>query len=99
MLGLKLRKPSTMSDNKNLRCITYLSPDIPVEVFETFLHYLEEVTGLDSYLIYESRTKGPPEGKVDPFTSDEVDIGKVLSSLVLNKFQNNTCCLFYNLIS
>ena len=66
-----------MSDvKKNLRLITYLSPCIPVEVFETVAHYLEEVTGLDSSLIYESRYLGPPGDKTDPFTADDVDIGR-----------------------
>lgn len=64
-----------MSGMKKLRFITYLCPDIPVEVFEIFQQYLEEVTGCESYLIYESRSTGPQKDKTDPFTSDEVDIG------------------------
>jgi len=74
---IKQIHPFTMSNNRKLRCITYLSPDIPVETFETFVQYVEELTGCESYLIYESRSKGPSEDKVDPFTSDEVDIGKL----------------------
>lgn len=63
-----------MSEKKKLRFVTYLSPGIPVEVFETYVSYIEELTGCDSYLIYESRLTGPPPDKVDPFTADEVDI-------------------------
>lgn len=80
-----------MSNNKKLRCITYLSPDIPVETFEAFVQYIEQVTGCETYLIYESRSKGPPEDKVDPFTSDEVDIGKVETGSLLT--DNAVLCL------
>lgn len=66
--------------NKKLRLMTYLSPGIPVEVFETLMRYLEEVTGQDAYLIYESRWSGPPADKTDPFTADEVDIGTCINS-------------------
>lgn len=55
--------------------ITYLCPGIPVEMFETVMQYLEEVTGRETYLIYESRWTGPPRERTDPFTADEVDIG------------------------
>lgn len=68
------------TESKKLRLITYLSPGIPVEVFETYMNYIEEITGCEAYLIYESRWSGPPEGRVDPFTADEVDIAFMESS-------------------
>ncbi|XP_060561634.1 uncharacterized protein LOC132721365 [Ruditapes philippinarum] len=70
-----------MSDSKEkLRLVTYLSPGIPVEIFETLMNYLEEVTGRDAYLRYESRWPGPPADRTDPFTDNEVDIGFMESS-------------------
>ncbi|KAL5015853.1 hypothetical protein ScPMuIL_005442 [Solemya velum] len=63
-----------------LRFITYLSPGLPVKFFEILMHYLEEVTGRETYLIYESRWSGPPTDRKDPFTLDEVDIGFMCSS-------------------
>lgn len=51
-----------------------------MELFETLQDYLEEETNLESYLIYESRWTGPPAGRKDPFTLDEVDIGFMASS-------------------
>ncbi|WAR01314.1 hypothetical protein MAR_007872 [Mya arenaria] len=65
---------------ENLRAITYLSPSLPVELFETILEYLEEVTGRDGYLTYESRWSGPPKDRVDPFTSNLADIGFMSST-------------------
>ena len=61
--------------NDKLRFITYLSPGVPVQVFDTVMQYLEEVTGKQSYLIHESRWSGPPLDREDPFTADDVDIG------------------------
>lgn len=69
--------PTKMADK--LRFITYLSPGIPVQLFETIMHYLEEVTGKQTYLIHESRWSGPPLDRDDPFTANEADIGFMCS--------------------
>lgn len=63
-----------------LHLITYLCPDFPLELFQTYQHYLEEVLSCDSYLIVESRWGAPPVGKTDPFTANEVDIGFMCST-------------------
>jgi hypothetical protein len=91
-----------MSNSKEkLRLVTYLSPGIPVEIFETLMNYLEEVTGRDAYLRYESRWPGPPADRTDPFTDNEVDIGKINCYLVFLKegplgreFSPSPLCLF-----
>ncbi|XP_077996167.1 uncharacterized protein LOC144449497 [Glandiceps talaboti] len=62
-----------------LRLITYLSPSIPIELFQTILYYLEEKLNKEAYLIYESRWSGPCPDRVDPFTSNEADIGFMCS--------------------
>ncbi|XP_013420778.1 uncharacterized protein LOC106181064 [Lingula anatina] len=64
---------------KSLRMITYLSPNVPVEVFETIMQYLEEKLEREAYLIYESRWSGPPRSRTDPFTKDEADVGFICS--------------------
>ena len=66
-----------MNSVKKLRLITYLSPGLPIELFETIENYLEEETKLRTSLLYESRWTGPPTDRTDPFTEDEVDIGTV----------------------
>lgn len=73
--------------NDKLRFITYLSPGVPVQVFDTVMQYLEEVTGKQSYLIHESRWSGPPLDREDPFTADDVDIGFVCSAAFLRLVQ------------
>ena len=70
--------PSNPSSHPKLHLITYLCPDFPLELFQTYQHYLEEVLACESYLIVESRWGAPPAGKTDPFTANEVDIGKIL---------------------
>ncbi|ESO97728.1 hypothetical protein LOTGIDRAFT_208867 [Lottia gigantea] len=65
---------------EKLRLITYLSPGIPIELFETLMHYLEQVTGREAYIIHESRWSCPPSERVDLFTTDEVDIGFMCGS-------------------
>jgi len=69
---------SNASSPPKLRLITYLCPDFPLELFQTYQQYLEEVLACESYLVVESRWGAPPSGKIDPFTADEVDIGKKL---------------------
>lgn len=61
---------------QQLRIITYMCPSHPVELYEMFMRYLEEQTGLNGILIYESRDSGPLSDRTDPFTDDYVDIGK-----------------------
>ncbi|XP_053374947.1 uncharacterized protein LOC123533623 [Mercenaria mercenaria] len=81
-----------MSESKEmekLRLVTYLSPGIPVEIFETFMNYQEEVTGRDAYLIYESRWSGPPADRTDPFTANEVDIAFMESTDYLRLVKHN----------
>lgn len=68
---------TVMSTPQKLRLMTYLSPGVPIQVFELLLHYLEEVTGMEGYLITESRWSGPPAERRDPFTDDVADIGNV----------------------
>ncbi|XP_060071005.1 uncharacterized protein LOC132550920 [Ylistrum balloti] len=77
---------------KKLRLITYLSPGVPVQLFETVMQYLEEALGREAYLIYESRWTGPPRDRTDPFTADEVDIGFMSSETFLPlQHKKNSC--------
>jgi hypothetical protein len=67
----------TSQGQRKLRFITYLAPNEPVEFFQTIMEYLEQKLSVESYLIYESRWEGPSEGRPDPFTLDEADIGRL----------------------
>lgn len=59
-----------------LRLGTYLCPSHPVELYELFLKYLEEELPCEATLMYESRAGGPLPDREDPFTADNLDIGK-----------------------
>jgi len=72
---------SNSSSAPKLHLITYLCPDFPLELFQTYQHYLEEVLSCESFLMVESRWGAPPAGKTDPFTANEVDIGMSLDGL------------------
>ncbi|CAN7937588.1 unnamed protein product [Ixodes hexagonus] len=63
-----------MAPNNRLRAATYLSPGIPVELYESILHYLEGKLDITTSLLYESRWYGPPADRPDPFAQKEVDI-------------------------
>lgn len=82
-----------MSSPKKLRLMTYLSSGIPIQVFELLLHYLEEVTGMEGYLITESRWSGPPAERGDPFIDDIADVGELWELLLFgikhDEFTNN----------
>ncbi|KDR08778.1 uncharacterized protein LOC110839251 isoform X2 [Zootermopsis nevadensis] len=58
-----------------LRIITYMCPSHPVELYELILQYLEEETGCEASLLYESRSPGQLSDRLDPFTDDSADIG------------------------
>lgn len=69
---------TSVDNHSKLRLITYLSPGLPLTLYQTYQHYLEETLGRQSYLIVESRYSGPTPEHVDPFTADEVDLGNIL---------------------
>ncbi|XP_067651299.1 probable phosphite transport system-binding protein PtxB [Haliotis asinina] len=79
---------SAPTPKQKLRIITYLSPGVALEVFETVVQYLESVLDVEASLIYEPRWSGPPPTRVDPFTADEVDIGFMCSTAFLRLTQN-----------
>ncbi|XP_046389623.1 uncharacterized protein LOC124158530 [Ischnura elegans] len=57
-----------------LRIITYMCPGHPVELYETYLKYLEDALGCESMLIYESRSSSQLKDRDDPFSADLVDL-------------------------
>lgn len=79
---------SNSSSSAKLHLITYLCPDFPVEIFQIYQHFLEEVISCESYLIVESRWGAPPAGKTDPFTANEVDIGNTSLCCLVVKHSN-----------
>jgi len=58
-----------------LRLVTYLSPSMPLELYQTYQYYLEEALGCETLLSVETRWSSPPSDKLNPFTEDQVDIG------------------------
>lgn len=62
----------------SLRLLTYLYPGWPLELFQMFQRHLEESLSTACYLSIETRWSAPPsaDGRVDPFTADDTDIGK-----------------------
>lgn len=60
---------------QRLRLMTYMSPSLPLTLYQTYQAYLEEVLGMDSYLMVESRWSGPTPDRTDPFTADDADLG------------------------
>lgn len=58
-----------------LRCITYLSPGMPVELFEAVAGHVGRELGISTSLRVEPRFSGPPRGSDDPFSRGEADVG------------------------
>ena len=76
--------------------ITYVSPDVPVALLELLRDYVEEVTRHEAYLIYESRWTGPASERRDPFTGDDVDIGRqrdIYMTVQKNKYYKYCNCV------
>lgn len=64
---------------QRLRAITYLSPGLPLGLFEGLTGLLGEFLGQEVELQSETSISGPMEGDHDPFLAGEVDIGFVCS--------------------
>ena len=59
-----------------IRFITYLSPGIPLEFFETVAEHARRVLGLGRVsLLVETRFSGPKKGVRDPFSAGDADVG------------------------
>lgn len=62
-----------------LHLITYLVPNLPLGLFETYQEIFEKAfSGLcsASRLTVDEEQSSPPGNKIDPFTTNEADIGK-----------------------
>lgn len=58
-----------------LRCVTYLSPSIPLAFFEAFAGYLGGTLGREVSLSAVTQVSGPARGAKDPFSGGEADLG------------------------
>lgn len=70
-------------ERPKLRLGTYMCPSHPVELYELFMKYLEEELPCEATLVYESRCGGPLPDRVDPFTADTLDIGKLTCTTII----------------
>ena len=82
-------------DDMTLRMITYLSPGLPISLFQSIQYYIEERLGRSTYLMMESRASGPLDDRKDPFTTDHVDIGKSIYLLIgVLHYCQHPCVIF-----
>ena len=58
-----------------LKFLTYLSPGLPVEIFEAVAAHVGDHLGLPASLAVESRYSGPSSTEGDPFSAGEADVG------------------------
>lgn len=80
---------SVKNDCKKLRLITYLTPStIPLGLLDVLRDYLEAELRMEVSIIYESRWSGPPPGRADPFTTNDVDIAFMCSTAFLRLLQD-----------
>lgn len=82
-----------MSGNnpKMIKAVSYLVPDLPVEIFQAFMEYLEETLRITSFLIYESRWRCPPKDR-NLFSTGDADIGFMNSSGFLRLLEEENDC-------
>lgn len=74
--GGDAKSHSTEDHNQlRLRMLTYLSPGLPLELYQTYQYYLEESLGCETLLSVESRSSAPSMDRTNPFDSDAIDIG------------------------
>lgn len=70
--GLDLARPE-------LRFVTYLSPSLPLGLFEAVAEHVERELGCTVSLRSETRISGPERGARDPFSAGESDVGFMCS--------------------
>lgn len=63
----------------SLRFITYLSPSIPLSLFERVVSHVGEALSVSTSLHAETAVSGPGPGAVDPFTAGAFDVGFLCS--------------------
>ena len=67
---------STLPKGVEIRFITYLSPSIPLELFEAIVEHVRRTLGCErTSLRAEARVSGPERRSADPFSGDEADVG------------------------
>ncbi len=65
---------------EELRFITYLSPGIPLSLYEAIIDYVRRTLGCErTSLRVEERVSGPERGAADPFSGGEADVGFLCS--------------------
>lgn len=63
--------------HKELRFLTYLSPGLPLELFEEIVERAGRTLGMEVSLAAETGLSGPQRGPGDPFSNREADVGFV----------------------
>jgi phosphonate transport system substrate-binding protein len=63
------------SRTEELRFLTYLSPGLPVEIFEAVASRAGSHLRLPTSVAVESRSSGPASAEYDPFSGGEADVG------------------------
>lgn len=85
-----------MAQNKeDLRIVTYMCPSHPVQLYELILELLEDALGCYATLQYESRSPGPLPHRPDPFSTDKVDLGKIIIFIYVDSLYTATSIPFF----
>ena len=58
-----------------IRFMTWLAPGIPLTLYQALAQHVGARLGLPVSVASETRTSGPIEGEVDPFSAGEADVG------------------------
>ena len=70
---------SNTDDPAELRFVTYLSPSLPLALFEAVVDHVRRHLGYDASLRAQTSVSGPGRGAEDPFSEGEADVGFVCS--------------------
>ena len=71
-----------------LRCVSYLSPSLPPELFATVAEYLaSSLSGTSVSMEYEARFSAPLAAESDPFASGQADLGFACSTAVARSYE------------
>lgn len=64
-----------MAPPTQLRCITYMTPGLPLDLFQTLVDGLSDALSISTTLVAESRFSGPPRGNDNPFLNGTAELG------------------------
>lgn len=79
LIAMHYGEAAIKHETAHLHLRTYLTPSIPITLYERMVNYINDTTNLRIALSVELMHSGPPPHLPNPFSTKEIDIGHLCS--------------------